>query len=117
MNPDDILLQIQQLSQAYVAAGGDPHELMSAVTGQPDEGAGDAADQSSEPQDPGSALAAALGGGGGGPQDQMPMMSGNTPMPDISGMAPDGGVPSGTSLKGASAMAEADMQKRMKKGK
>jgi hypothetical protein len=124
MHPDEILQQIQQLADAYVQAGGDPNALMDAVAGEPGEPGADQEGQGDMQGDigggppPDEALAGMLDqGDGSGNQnlDQMPMMSGNTPMPDISGMAPDGGVPSGSSLADASAMAQQDMLKRMKK--
>jgi hypothetical protein len=110
MNPDDLLQQIVQLAQQFVGNGGDPAMLQDALT-QATAGGPSAGDQQGAPPPdagggppPDAAIAAMMGGqGGGGPQD-------------YSNMAPDGGVPAGSSIGDAANMAIQDLKKRRTKG-
>lgn len=98
MNPEELLAQIVPLIQEYMAAGGDPNMLMEAVSGG---GAGGGM----PPEDPMTAGMPPMGGEMS--MDPM-MMTGDTPVPDMTG-APGY---SGGSFKEASAALEEDMKKK-----
>lgn len=116
MNPDDLLNQIMDLCQQYIQAGGDPAQVVDGVT-QAAQGGGYGGDQGGQ-MPPG-------GGGmppGGAPppdpaQDQMSMMGGGTPVPDMtSGMPLDQQQSGGfTDFGQARSALEDAMKKKMTK--
>jgi hypothetical protein len=82
MNPDDLLSQIMDLCQQYIQAGGDPAQVVDAVS-QAAQGGGYGGDQGQGGQGQGGPPP-----GPPGPQDQAPMMSGDTAVPDMTGGMP-----------------------------
>lgn len=87
--PDEILQQILQLVDQYTQAGGDPIQVCDVIqqsyAGGAQGGGLPPAEGANEP--PPEAMAALAGGGAPPPGGQDPMMmSGNTPMPDMTGM-------------------------------
>lgn len=108
MNPDDLLAQIMDLCEQYIGAGGDPAQVVDAVTQAA--GGGGYGDQGGMPP----------GGGEMPPMpDQAPMMSGDSPVPDMTGGMPlDQQQPGNFTDFGeaSSALAE-EMKKRMTKAR
>jgi hypothetical protein len=78
MNPDDLLSQIMDLCQQYIEAGGDPSQVIDAVT-QAAQGGG-YGDQGGQGMPPGPPPP--------GGADQAPMTSGDTALPDMTGGMP-----------------------------
>lgn len=108
MNPDDLLNQIMDLCQQYIQAGGDPAQVVDGVT-QAAQGGGYGGDQGGQ-MPPGGAPPP-------GPQDQMSMMGGGTPVPDMtSGMPLDQQQSGGfTDFGQARSALEDAMKKKMTK--
>jgi len=112
MNPDDLLAQIMDLCQQYIQAGGDPNQVVDAVSqaaqgggyGGQDQGMGGA-----PPPDTGGSMPP-------GPEDQMPMMGGNSAVPDMTGGMPLDQQQSGgfTDFKSAQSALAEEMKKRIK---
>lgn len=84
MNPDDLLAQIMDLCQQYIQAGGDPNQVMDAVS-QAAQGGG-YGDQGMPPD--GGGMPPTEETGEMPPMDQAPMMSGDTAVPDMTGGMP-----------------------------
>jgi len=114
MNPDELLAQIMDLCGQYIQAGGDPNQVMEAV-GQAAQGGGGGMPPPTEETGE-----MPPGGGGmppsGGMRDQMPMMSGDTGMPDMTGGMPLDQQQSGGygSFEDANAALQGDMLKKIK---
>ena len=105
MNPEDLLAQIMELCGQFVQSGGDPAQIMDAVSQVAGGGGGDP-----------------MGGGmppdpmGGGMPPEMPMMGGEVGMPDMTGGMPLDEQQSGGfgSFKDANAALEEDIRKKIK---
>jgi hypothetical protein len=114
MNPDELLAQIADLLQQYLALGGDTpvapeaQALMAAIQGAGGgQGAPDDPAAGGMPPDAGGGMPPDAGGG--------PPMPDEMPMPDIAGMSPDQmptSSPGRSPLRGASDMALQDMKKK-----
>jgi hypothetical protein len=102
MNPDDLLAQIMDLCGQYVQSGGDPAQIMDAVSQVAGGGGGGPMDQ--------------MGGGMPPEEPQMPMMGGEVGMPDMTGGMPlDEQQPQNFSSFGdANAALEEDIRKKIK---
>lgn len=83
MNPDELLAQIMDLCQQYIQAGGDPNQVMDAVS-QAAQGGG----YGGEEQGMMGGAPPPEMGGGMPPTDEAPMMSGDTALPDMTGGMP-----------------------------
>ena len=113
MNPEELLAQIMDLCGQFIQSGGDPNQVMEAVGqaaqgggGMPPEGGGMPPEAGGMPPE------------GGMPPDQMPMMSGDTGMPDMTGGMPLDQQESGGygNFGDANAALKEDMLKKIKGG-
>lgn len=80
--PDEILQQILQLVDQYTQSGGDPIQVCDVIQ---QSYAGGAQGGAPPPPDAGGMPPGAMPPGGAPPEDPM-MMTGDTPMPDMTGM-------------------------------
>lgn len=114
MNPDELLAQITDLCGQFLQAGGDPNQVIQTLGPVLQGGGGAPPSDGGMPPDAGGGMPPAAGGAP--PPDQMPMMSGDTQMPDMTGGMPLDQQQSGGygSFADANAALQGDIKKKIK---